>query len=77
MRAVDQVLADAVLEPTFVFMRAQTDKARLNMNGFARYFEYREKDVGKGFVRSPKKFLFPFRENLVLKQGTETWLSVL
>lgn len=50
MRTVDYALADAVLEPTFIFMRAQTDKSRLDMNGFGRYFEYREKDVGKGFV---------------------------
>ncbi|KAL8699839.1 MAG: hypothetical protein Q9201_005771 [Fulgogasparrea decipioides] len=36
MRAVDETLANTVLEPTFVFMRAQTDKARLDMKGFAR-----------------------------------------
>ena len=59
MRMVDQALADAVLEPTFVFMRAQTDRARLNMNGFSQYFEYREKDVGKGSVYSQLLF-FPF-----------------
>ena len=50
MRTVDEALANEVLEPTFVFMRAQTDRARLDMNGFGRYFEYRERDVGKGFV---------------------------
>lgn len=48
MRGQDEVLANTVLEPTFDFMRAQTDKARLNMSGFSPYFEYRENDVGKG-----------------------------
>ncbi len=48
MRGHDEALANAVLEPTFTFMRAQTDKARLNMSGFGPYFEYREKDVGQG-----------------------------
>lgn len=48
MRSVDPVLANDLLEPTFVFMRAQTDKARLDLRGFSRYFEYRERDVGKG-----------------------------
>lgn len=55
MRSQTQDLADAVLEPTFIFMRAQTDKARLNMSGFGPYFEYREKDVGKEFVLRPSR----------------------
>ena len=50
MRRQDEVLANAVLKPTFVFMRAQTDKARLDMSGFGAYFEYRERDVGSGYV---------------------------
>ena len=48
MRHQDETLADTVLEPTFVFMRAQTDKLRLHIRGFGPYFDYREKDVGKG-----------------------------
>lgn len=47
MRACDKDLADEVLEPTFTFMRAQTDKARLKINELGQYLEYREKDVGK------------------------------
>ena len=47
MRAHDKELADAVLEPTFTFMRAQTDKSRMSMTELGQYLEYREKDVGK------------------------------
>lgn len=47
MRAHDKHLADEVLEPVFTFMRAQTDKARLEINELGHYLEYREKDVGK------------------------------
>lgn len=47
MRAHDKILADGVLEPTFTFMRAQTDKARLSIRGMGPYLVYREKDVGK------------------------------
>ncbi|CAI7630480.1 unnamed protein product [Penicillium glandicola] len=46
MRAHDKELADEVLEPTFVFMRAQTDRARLTIQELGRYLEYREKDGG-------------------------------
>ena len=47
MRAHDKELADEVLEPTFTFMRAQTDRARLEITELGHYLEYREKDVGK------------------------------
>lgn len=47
MRAHDKPLADEVLEPTFTFMRAQTDRERLSIKELSRYLEYREKDVGK------------------------------
>lgn len=47
MRAHDKALADEVLEPTFVFMRAQTDRARLSIDELGQYLRYREKDVGK------------------------------
>lgn len=47
MRAHDRYLADEILEPTFTFMRAQTDRARLNMKELGQYLEYRERDVGK------------------------------
>lgn len=47
MRVHDKPMADAILEPVFVFMRAQTDKTRIKPMGLGEYFEYREKDVGK------------------------------
>lgn len=48
MRAHDLEMADEVLEPVFVFMRAQTDKVRTKQMGLREYLEYRERDVGKG-----------------------------
>ena len=47
MRAHDRELADAVLEPTFTFMRSQTDSVRLTIKELGNYLVYREKDVGK------------------------------
>lgn len=47
MRAHDRGLADAVLEPTFTFMRSQTDSARLTIQELGNYLVYRERDVGK------------------------------
>ena len=47
MRVHDNKLADAVLEPTFTFMRAQTDRTRMSITEVGDYLEYREKDVGK------------------------------
>lgn len=51
MRDQDLVLADNILEPTFTFMRAQTDRARIGMQGLGKYLSYREKDVGKALVQ--------------------------
>lgn len=47
MRAHDRKLADEVLEPTFTFMRAQTDPRRKNSFRLGDYLEYRERDFGK------------------------------
>jgi aristolochene synthase len=47
MRVKDRQLADDVLEPTFTFMRAQTDSIRKAITNMYDYLEYREKDVGK------------------------------
>ena len=47
MRAHDSVLAGCILEPTFIFMRARTGKARKEITEPGRYLEYGEKDVGK------------------------------
>ncbi len=47
MRAHDEELAIEILEPTFVFMRAQTEPVRKGMDGLGPYLEYRERDVGR------------------------------
>jgi aristolochene synthase len=47
MRAHDLAMVDDVLEPVFVFMRAQTDPMRLREMNLREYLEYRERDVGK------------------------------
>lgn len=48
MRAVDEIMANDTLEPTFEFMQAQTDKNRASAMGLGEYFHYRERDVGRG-----------------------------
>lgn len=50
MRAHDRKMANEVLEPVFTFMRAQTDPTRLREMDLKEYFDYRERDVGKGYV---------------------------
>ncbi len=50
MRACHRELADDILEPVFVFMRAQTDRQRKGINQLGAYLEYRERDVGKASV---------------------------
>lgn len=47
MRKCDEELANHILEPVFTFMRAQTDKSRLNIKELGRYLKYREGDVGQ------------------------------
>ncbi|KAF2740904.1 terpenoid synthase [Polyplosphaeria fusca] len=54
MRHQDHVLADNILEPTFTFMRAQTDRARIGMQGLGKHLSYREKDVGKAYDKEYK-----------------------
>lgn len=48
MRSIDDTLANEILEPTFEFMRAQTDRVRGKPMGLGEYFQYRERDVGRG-----------------------------
>ncbi|KAF4556513.1 Aristolochene synthase-like protein [Elsinoe fawcettii] len=62
MRACDHELANTVLEPTFVFMRAQTDKNRTHMKNLGEYLDYREADVGKALLSA----LMCFSMGLVL-----------
>lgn len=51
MRACDHDLANDVLEPVFTIMRAQTDKTRVGIKDLGAYLEYRERDVGQGYVK--------------------------
>ncbi|KAH7213260.1 Aristolochene synthase from penicillium Roqueforti [Fusarium redolens] len=74
MRACDKELADQVLEPTFTFMRAQTDKVRLSITELGHYLEYREKDVGKALLSSLMRFAMDLRltpEELTLMKPLE------
>jgi aristolochene synthase len=65
MRAYDKPLADEILEPVFTFMRAQTDKLRLTIQGLGPYLEYRERDVGKAYVVSHStSFSGPWRRKI-------------
>lgn len=56
MRRCDLQQANEILEPTFVFMRAQTDRARKNIKGLGAYLLYRERDVGKALLSALMRF---------------------
>ncbi|KAI5240138.1 hypothetical protein E4T43_06269 [Aureobasidium subglaciale] len=56
MRDHDEELANEVLEPVFTFMRAQTDRTRLQITELGRYLEYRERDVGKALLSALMRF---------------------
>ncbi|KAJ0120939.1 aristolochene synthase [Diaporthe amygdali] len=56
LRACDRELADEILEPVFTFMRAQTDKSRLDIKELGEYFKYRERDVGKALLSALMRF---------------------
>ncbi|KAI1803850.1 Aristolochene synthase in complex with 12,13-Difluorofarnesyl diphosphate [Daldinia bambusicola] len=56
MRAHDRELADAILEPLFIFMRAQTDKRRARSMSLGEYLEYRDKDIGQALLCSLMRF---------------------
>ena len=50
MRTLDRQLAGEVVEPVFVFMRAQTAKERLCIDNLHDYLQYRQDDVGQAYV---------------------------
>ncbi|KAB8229441.1 isoprenoid synthase domain-containing protein [Aspergillus alliaceus] len=56
MRAASPILADGILEPTFTFMRAQTDKTRLSIKELGHYLVYRGRDVGKALLSALMRF---------------------
>ncbi|TRX96865.1 hypothetical protein FHL15_002171 [Xylaria flabelliformis] len=47
MRAKDKVLADECLEPTFEFLRSQTEDTRKHVSQLASYLDYRYRDIGQ------------------------------
>ncbi|KAI9794983.1 MAG: carbonyl reductase (NADPH-dependent) ari1 [Peltula sp. TS41687] len=56
MRQCDRKLADEILEPVFLFMRAQTDKTRVGIRELGSYLQYRERDVGKALLSALMRF---------------------
>ncbi|KAE8378311.1 Aristolochene synthase [Aspergillus bertholletiae] len=75
MRSQDITLANDVLEPCFVFMRAQTDKSRQTINELGEYMIYRERDVGSALLSSLMRFAMDLRispEELALMRPVET-----
>lgn len=56
MRSKDTTLANSVLEPCFVFMRAQTENLRKTINELGEYMTYRERDVGSSLLCSLMRF---------------------
>ncbi|KAI1205726.1 Aristolochene synthase [Annulohypoxylon truncatum] len=84
MRAHDLELANQVLEPTFVFMRSQTDKIRLSITELGEYLRYREKDVGKALLSALMRFsmeLNPTPEEMIalkpLEENCSKHLSIV
>ncbi|RYP46148.1 hypothetical protein DL768_007623 [Monosporascus sp. mg162] len=61
MRAYDRESADEILEPTFEFMRAQTDPTRLKRMELKEYLEYRMVDVGAPFLSALMRFSMALR----------------
>jgi len=59
MRACDLELTDQVLEPMFIFMKAQTSRDRFSITSFDQYLEYRQGDVGQAY--EPTIFLIRAR----------------
>jgi hypothetical protein len=58
MRGLDRRLADEVVEPVFVFMRAQTAKERLFIDNLHDYIVYRQADVGQAYDDPMPPLLF-------------------
>ncbi|RHZ50905.1 carbonyl reductase (NADPH-dependent) ari1 [Aspergillus thermomutatus] len=56
MRAHDREMADDILEPVFLFMRAQTEQTRSRPMGLGEYLAYRERDVGKELLAALMRF---------------------
>ncbi|KAI0966357.1 Aristolochene synthase, partial [Xylaria arbuscula] len=50
MRKHHGELTKTIEDPCFLFMRAQVDKTRLNLDDLSLYFQFREKDIGTALV---------------------------
>ncbi|KAI0197503.1 Aristolochene synthase in complex with 12,13-Difluorofarnesyl diphosphate [Astrocystis sublimbata] len=61
MRASDAELAEAIVEPLFIFMRAQTDDRRAQPMSFMQYLEYRDKDIGQALLCALMRFVLDIR----------------
>ncbi|KAF2796773.1 Aristolochene synthase from penicillium Roqueforti [Melanomma pulvis-pyrius CBS 109.77] len=84
MLKIDNDLAESVKEPVFTFMRAQTDRERLNMKGLGHYLQYREADVGKALLSALMRFsmglhLTPDQQSSVraLEQNCSRQISIV
>ncbi|KAJ4289873.1 hypothetical protein N0V90_011206 [Kalmusia sp. IMI 367209] len=58
MRIIDRQLAEEVVEPVFVFMRAQTAKERLSIDSLHDYLQYRQDDVGQALLAALMRFSY-------------------
>ncbi|KAF2492611.1 Aristolochene synthase in complex with 12,13 Difluorofarnesyl diphosphate [Lophium mytilinum] len=58
MRALDRQLAEDVVQPVFLFMRAQTSKERLSITRLHQYFQYRQGDVGQALLAALMRFSY-------------------
>ncbi|KAI9685125.1 MAG: hypothetical protein M1822_004712 [Bathelium mastoideum] len=56
MRAKDNILADELQEPVFLFMRAQTSKDRLEVQELGQYLTYRQGDVGQALLAALMRY---------------------
>jgi len=56
MHTINPTIASDVMASTFTFMRAQTDRSRLNITELGQYLQYREGDVGKALLCDLMRF---------------------
>ncbi|KAI0455385.1 Aristolochene synthase in complex with 12,13-Difluorofarnesyl diphosphate [Xylaria acuta] len=66
VRAHNRELASSVEAPCFLFMRAQVDKTRLELDDLPLHFQFREKDIGTTLEQEPvRPVVSNFAKNLV------------
>ncbi|KAI0490081.1 Aristolochene synthase [Xylaria cf. heliscus] len=57
MRAHDKELTEDLIESVVIYLRATTDKIRLDIEGIGPYLKFRERDVGKHILCSGLRFV--------------------